>query len=491
MYFEEKLKLLVQSRHSLIYIITNEEERIEYVINQLIDEKLEHSIQYWDFIDGYQNNPNYNQKAKKNPLEALELIEKSISTTCITFILRDFHLFINDLSIIRKIKNLSKKLKYSNSQIIIIASELQIPLDLQEFVTIIEFPLPNIKEIKLELNRLFHIIQMKYKNNNIENLALAYKGLSLERIRQSIYKLSTYNKFNNDQDIIKNILEEKKQIIQQTDILDFYPTNHSLKDIGGLVNLKKWLKNRSHSFSPQAKNYGIPAPKGLLLVGIQGTGKSLSAKAISQEWQMPLLKLDVGKLFSGLVGESESRMRQMIKLSEASAPCILWIDEIDKIFTRINNNNDSGTTNRLYSSFLTWLSEKESSVFIVATANNIMYLPTEILRKGRFDEIFFLNLPNDAERLNIFKIHLMKIRPLTWKNYDLKKLSILTDQFSGAEIQQSIIEAMHNGFNDKREFTTEDIINAIQECIPLSFTDQNTIYSMQEWAKLGKVRSAS
>lgn len=490
MYFENKLKLLIKSRYTLIYIITNEEERIEYTITETIGKKLENSILYWDFIEGYQNNPNYNNKAKNNPLEALELIEHLTSTTYKTFVLRDFHLFLNDLSIIRKIKNLSRKLKNSNSNIIIIASEINIPFALKDIITTIDFPLPSLKEIQLELKRLFIIIKIEIVQDALEELALAYKGLSIERIRRSIYKISINSKFDNTKNIINYILEEKKQIIQQTDILEFYPTNHSLKDIGGLINLKRWLKQRSKAFSKQAKNYGIPTPKGLLLVGIQGTGKSLSAKAISREWQIPLLRLDIGKLFNSLVGESEARMRQMINICEASAPCILWIDEIDKTFTSLNNN-DSGTTNRVISSFLIWLSEKKSAVFVVATANNIFSLPTEMLRKGRFDEIFFLDLPNEQERQSIFQIHLMKIRPLTWQTYDLKKLSLLTNQFSGAEIKQSIIEGMMNSFNEKREFTTEDIIEAIKEFIPLAFTDQSNINSIQEWSKLGKIRNAS
>jgi len=489
MYFAEKLKVLLKSNHTFIYIVTNEEERIEYTIQTINKNQI--NIFYWDFIDGYQNNPNYQGKAQRNPLEALEFIETIKSITPQIFILRDFHLFINDISIIRKIKNLYKILKSSNSHVIILASEVQIPISLQEIIVLMEFPLPNFKEIKQELKRLLQITKIDLINKDIEDFALAYKGLSIERIRKSIYTLAIYNKFHSTEQIITNILEEKKQFIQQTDILDFYPATHSLQEIGGLINLKIWLQKRSNTFSLQAHNYGIPAPKGVLLVGIQGTGKSLSAKAIAKEWKIPLLKLDIGKLFNSLVGESEFRMRQMIKISEASAPCVLWIDEIDKTFNRMNNNNDGGTTNRVVSSFLTWLSEKESSVFVVATANNITYLPPEMLRKGRFDEIFFLDLPNEKERYNIFKIHLRKVRPHTWKNYDITHLSNLTNKFSGAEIEQCIIEAMHQGFYEKREFTTQDIISAITECIPLSFTNEDIINSIQKWVKTGKIRNAS
>ena len=283
---------------------------------------------------------------------------------------------------------------------------------------------------------------------------------------------------------------KKKRIIQQTDILDFCSSTKDLTDLGGFKNLKLWLQKRKYAFSQKAQNYGLPNPKGVLLVGIQGTGKSLSAKAISKEWQLPLLKLDIGKIFAGIVGESEIRIRKAIEISEQCSPCILWIDEIDKAFTKINYSTDSGTTNRVLGSFLTWLSEKNSKVFIVATSNSLSNLPSEIIRKGRFDEIFFLNLPQLEERTEIFKIHLKKIRPLTWNNYDINQLSEITHQFSGAEIEQVIIEAMYNGFYENREFTTLDIINCINDAIPLAFTDEENINYLQNYMKSGRVRIA-
>lgn len=488
MHFENELKLLLMSQHSLLYIVTDEEERLEYTISKIINRHFNSFIYYWDFIEGYYNNPNNLQKAAKNPLEALEFIEQLNSKTSKIFILKDFHLFMNDIAIIRKLKNIAKKLQKLKCHVIISAPEIQIPALLKNTLTVLIFPLPNIQEIQLELERLFNIMGIdsaKY----IQDLALAYKGFPINKIRRSISKFISSDKTMDR--IIDYILEEKRQLIEQTDILEFYNCNNKLEDIGGLIHLKSWLIKRSKAFSQQAQNYGLPAPKGILLVGIQGTGKSLSAKAISKQWKIPLLRLDIGKIFAGIVGESEKRMRKMIDLSEQSAPCILWIDEIDKAFSKLSQNTDSGTTNRVLSSFLTWLAEKDTQVFIVATANNIFALPTELVRKGRFDEIFFLDLPNREERANIFQIHLMKIRPLSWKNFDSDYLSSLTNGFSGAEIKQSIIEAMHNAFYEKREFNTVDIEKVIKEFIPLSFTDKSSISALQEWAKLGKVRLAS
>jgi SpoVK/Ycf46/Vps4 family AAA+-type ATPase len=226
-------------------------------------------------------------------------------------------------------------------------------------------------------------------------------------------------------------------------------------------------------------------------VGIQGTGKSLTAKAIAHHWHLPLLRLDVGRLFAGLVGESESRTRQMIQLAEALAPCVLWIDEIDKAFAGFDSRGDAGTTSRVFGTFITWLAEKTSPVFVVATANNIQALPPELLRKGRFDEIFFVGLPTKDERKAIFSVHLNHLRPHNLATYDLERLAYETPDFSGAEIEQSLIEAMHIGFSQNRDFTTEDVIESVSQIIPLARTAQAQVEALQDWAASGKARLAS
>ena len=315
-------------------------------------------------------------------------------------------------------------------------------------------------------------------------------GVIYERIRRalskSIAKCSTIN-----DNTLELVLIEKQQLISQTQILEFQPTSVTFDDIGGLNNLKIWLANRKQSFSEKAKLYGLPTPRGLLIAGVQGTGKSLTAKAIANDWQLPLLRLDIGRLFGGIVGESESRVRQMIQISEALAPCILWIDEIDKAFMEQSNRGDNGTSSRVLATFITWLSEKTSQVFVVATANNFYALPLEIIRKGRFDEIFFVNLPSKTERTQIFTVFLTQLRPNNIENYDLALLTNRSDGFSGAEIQQAIIEGMHFAFNEKREFTTADILKGLDQIIPLSQIDSERTKQLQDWALSGRVRLAS
>ena len=490
MKFTSELALFLKARYPILYINTIEEDRVEYIIRKNVKTNLNRSIYSWDFVDGYTNNPNNQGFAKRNPLQALELVERLNVETPALFLLKDFNRFLNDLSISRKLRNISRVLKLQPKTIIIIGSDVTIPKELQELITILDFQLPLEDEINNEIIRLIDSLNIKVESELIENLTQTCQGLSLERIRRVLSKIITTYK-TIDKNSIAVLLSEKKQIIGQTEILEYCSVNEKIMNLGGLTNLKDWLKKRKSAFSIQASNYGLPTPRGLLLIGIQGTGKSLTAKAIANEWQLPLLKLDVGKLFGGIVGESESRLRQMINLAETISPCILWIDEIDKAFTSTESKGDSGTSNRVLATFISWLSEKVKPVFVIATANNIDLLPLEILRKGRFDEIFFLDLPKKEEREEIFKIHLKQFRPDSWKSFDYLKLAQLSESFSGAEIRQSIIEGMYYAFYEKREFTTDDICQALKELIPLANLESNQMRKLQNWASSGQIRSAS
>jgi SpoVK/Ycf46/Vps4 family AAA+-type ATPase len=490
MKFNDELTLLLKARYPIIFINTIEEDRVEYVIRKHIKTNLNRSIYTWDFVDGYTNNPNNEGFAKRNPLQSLELIERLTPETPAIFLLKDFNRFLTDISISRKLKNVSRLLKLQPKTIIIIGSNFSIPIELQDLITVVQFQLPIKIEIAQELNRLIESLNLNVEAELFESLTQACQGLSLERIRRVLSKIiATYKTI--DANSISILLSEKKQIISQTEILEYWSVNEKITDIGGVENLKDWLKKRKSSFGIQAANYGLPTPRGLLLVGIQGTGKSLTAKAIATEWQLPLLKLDVGKLFGGIVGESESRLRQMIEVSETLAPCILWIDEIDKAFSTNENTNDGGTSNRVLGTFISWLSEKTKPVFVVATANNVERLPLEIIRKGRFDEIFFLDLPQNQEREQIFKIHIQEFRPNTWELFDYEKLGKLSESLSGAEIKQSIIEGMYHAFYEQREFTTDDICLALNEIIPLSQLESKQTKKLQDWASSGRIRLAS
>ncbi|MEL7331521.1 MAG: AAA family ATPase [Cyanobacteria bacterium J06560_2] len=491
MSFREELSLLVRSRYPLIYIPTREEERAESAIAACAEDLGgTRSVYTWDYVDGYQGNPTDNGFGRRNPLQALELIEKVPASAAAIFVLRDYHRFLEDIAISRKLRNLLKLLKSQPKNIVILAAELTIPSELSNIITVLEFPLPDAGEIRTEVERLLGATNSRLSPRDTDELVRSCQGLALERIRRVLARgIAAHGTFEPED--INLILEEKQQTIRQTQILEFYPASEKISDIGGLDSLKDWLIKRGGAFSERARQYGLPHPRGLMLVGIQGTGKSLTAKAIAHHWHLPLLRLDVGRLFGGLVGESESRTRQMIQLAEALAPCILWIDEIDKAFAGFDGRGDSGTTSRVFGTFITWLAEKASPVFVVATANNIQALPPEMLRRGRFDEIFFVGLPSQAEREAIFSVHLSRLRPHNLSSYDLQRLAYETPDFSGAEIEQSLIEAMHIGFSQNRDFTNDDVLEAVSQIIPLARTAQQQIEALQDWVSAGRARLAS
>ncbi len=491
MSFREEFKLLLRARYPLIYIPTYEEERVEAAIREEAANQGNRPVYTWDFVDGYQGNPNDAGFGRRNPLQALEFVEKLSASAPAVLILRDYHRFLEDVAIARKLRNLARLLKSQPKNIVLLSPRIAIPDDLTEVLTVLEFPLPAAPEIKTEVERLLAATGGNSLSAKVlDDLVRSCQGLSMERIRRVLARaIATHGELQPED--VDLVLEEKRQTIRQTQILDFYPATEQISDIGGLDNLKDWLLRRGGSFTEKARQYGLPHPRGLMLVGIQGTGKSLTAKAIAHHWHLPLLRLDVGRLFGGLVGESESRTRQMIQVAEALAPCILWIDEIDKAFSGLGSKGDAGTTSRVFGTFITWLAEKTSPVFVVATANDIQALPPEMLRKGRFDEIFFVGLPSQEERKAIFNVHLSRLRPHNLKSYEIDRLAYETPDFSGAEIEQTLIEAMHIGFSQNRDFATDDILEAASQIIPLARTAVEQIQKLQEWAASGRARLAS
>lgn len=489
--FQEEFGLLLRARYPLIYIPTVEEERVERAIAECARAQGNRAVCPWDFVDGYQHNPNDAGFARRNPLQALEYAEKLPPDAAAVLVLRDFHRFLDDVAIARKLRNLGRLLKSQPKNVVLLAPQVQIPEDLGETLTVLEFPLPSTDEVRAEIERLLAATGNVLPPRGLDELTRSSQGLSIDRLRRVMGRSIAQAGQLDPDDTAEAILAEKRQSIRQTQILDFYPAREQMSDIGGLDSLKEWLLRRGGAFSERARQYGLPYPRGLLLVGIQGTGKSLTAKAIAHHWHLPLLRLDVGRLFASLVGESESRTRQAIQIAEALAPCVLWIDEIDKAFAGATGRGDGGTTARVFGTFITWMAEKTSPVFVVATANDIQSLPPELLRKGRFDELFFVGLPDRAERREIFEVHLNRLRPQSLKDYDLDRLAYETPDFSGAEIEQAIVEAMHLAFSENRDFTTDDIVASVSQIVPLARTAREQVEALQDWAASGKARLAS
>lgn len=490
-----QLNLKIRARYPLLYIVTAEEEPVEEIIEKVANlSDPARRVLIWEIVRGW----NDNKSGKGSAMAALSRVASTERNQNTIFVLKDLHFILkyplNEryAPVVRELKNLTRELKRERNILILISHALEVPPELSEEVTVIDFPLPGVEEINALIKKSVEPEQLKVTGLAREQLVKACQGLSRTRIMR-VLALALASKKQVDDSDIEKVLEEKKQAIRQTGILEFFQTSESLKNVGGLQNLKSWVKMRKDAFTEEARRYGIPNPKGVLLVGIQGTGKSLSAKTIAHEWRLPLLRLDSGRLFGGIVGESESRVRQMIQLTEAIAPCVLWIDEIDKAFGNISSgmDGDSGTSRRVFGSLITWMQEKTAPVFIVATANNVRILPAELLRKGRFDEIFFLNLPNEIERQDIFKVHLNRLRPSRVRQFDLGLLARQAKDFSGAEIEQVIVDGMHIGFGSRRDFTTEDIMRAIEETVPLAAVAKEQIEGLKQWAVSAGARAAS
>ncbi len=481
------LELLIKSRTSLIWIKTKEEERLEKLLNSSCERLNIKRFICWDCVSGIKGLINEEGKFSNNPLGVLNWLKEQSSKVSTVLLVKDFHKFYDDPSINRTIKELSSTLKATSHNLIISSHLFPSSEDLDELMTILQLPLPDQKELKNLIKKIAMNTNSNLEEQDLNELSIASSGLTEIKLKQVTAKALAQRGRISREDI-KDILEEKKQVIARSEILEFFEAKSSQDDIGGLNILKVWLNQRYRAFSKEARDYGLPIPKGVLLVGAQGTGKSLTAKSISKSWSMPLLRLDVGRLFSSLVGSSEARTRETILRAEAMSPCILWIDEIDKGFGG-DARSDGGTSQRVLASLLTWMAEKESSVFVIATANAIDKLPAELLRKGRFDEIFFLDLPNSEERLSILDLHLKKRRPSY--SFPLSTIIDRTDGFSGAELEQAVIEGMHISFSEKRELMEKDLIKAVSELVPLSRTAKEQIDLLKKWASSGRARPAS
>jgi SpoVK/Ycf46/Vps4 family AAA+-type ATPase len=484
-----EIETLIRAKYPILYVVSWEERRVEEAV-QAVCKKLERQMHTWSITQGMKppvNRATGPAKPTSLPgeLEALALVHESTEFT--VFLLRDFHPYMKDYRVVRLLRDLAARLRGRSQTLILSGPTLNLPTDLEKDVTVVDFPLPNEDEINSTLDRVITAVKdnanvdSKIEGLQRELLVKSAQGLTLDEI-ESTFARSLVEKKRFDVEVI---LEEKKQIIRKGGLLEYYPAESHLKDVGGLDLLKDWLEKRTSSFTDEAKEFGIPSPKGILLLGVQGCGKSLVAKAIAAQWNLPLLKLDVGRIFGSLVGQSEENIRRAIKTAESVAPCVLWADELEKGFAGIGGSgvSDSGTTARVFATFLTWMSEKTSPVFMVATANDVSALPPEMLRKGRFDEIFFVDLPESKEREQIFTIHLKK-RKRDPAKFNLKQLSKATDGFSGAEIEQVVVGALYIAFDAKRELAQKDLLAEAKAVVPLSVMMREEIEELRTWASM-------
>ncbi len=489
--FVDEMNLYIRSRYPIIYLVTAEENRAERIIQQAAEETRK-PCYYWTVTEGFYNTSQFGDST--DPYTALQNIMHHTEPGI--FILKDFHPYLEEKKIVRKLRDILIHLKKSFKTIFIIAPVLELPPGLETGITPVDIPLPSTVELKKILLDIIQPLQETGKitanldEQLLEKVINASRGLSEIEAQNLFAKLIVSNK-DFDEDDLPFVVSEKKKIIRKSGILDYYGFIENMGSVGGLAKLKEWLHQRGMAFSQKARDFGLPEPKGVLLLGVQGCGKSLAAKATATLWNLPLLKLDVGKIFDSYIGSSEKNMRDAIRVAESLSPNILWLDEIEKAFSGMGSghNADSGTSTRVFGTFLTWMQEKTSPVFVIATANNIENLPPELLRKGRFDEIFFIDLPRPDEREIILEIHLKK-RNRDPANFDMPMLVEKTEGFSGAELEQLVISGLYKAFAEERDLNDDDIVVEIEETVPLSVTYKEYIGSLRKWAST-RARQAS
>ncbi len=487
----DEIKNLIRAQYPILYIETHEEDRAERILEAIaLDLGLD--FYSWTFPGGLWKQQEL-VEGDLDPLAVLQFINERDTNSL--FMLKDYHFAINEPEIKRALRNI-KSTNDIYTPIVITAPVLQLPVELEKKITVLELPLPDADEIAELIDGAIEQLRAWKPDAELpdevgrEALIKAGQGLTEQELENILAKSWTkYQRLD-----VKVMLEEKKQTIKKSGILEYYENLEEFSNVGGMDQLKEWLHRRGNAFSEKAERFGLPQPKGVLLTGIPGCGKSLIAKAVAGFWNMPLLKLDMGSIFSGLVGSSEENIRKALRVAEAVAPVVLFLDEIEKGLSgsESSGRTDGGTSSRVFGYLLSWLQDKTKPVFVIATANDISKLPPELLRPGRFDERFFVDLPTASEREEILAIHLRK-RNRDPEKFDLKHLAEISADYSGAELEQAIISAMYNVFTERpdEDITTEDVAEAIRNTIPLSVTKGRDLDRLRQWATTNAIFASS
>ncbi|HTN53648.1 MAG TPA: AAA family ATPase, partial [Anaeromyxobacter sp.] len=402
----------------------------------------------------------------------------------------------SDPAVVRALRELSHSLKSTFTTVVLLSPTLVIPPEIEKEVSVLDVPLPGYRDLLQLLKEIVDVVRRNHRarveltKDDADQLIRASLGLTLSEAESAFAKaIAVDGRLSRDD--VPLVLEEKRQVIRKSGLLEYFSPDRRLRDVGGLASLKRWLDRRGAAFSEAARRFGLPEPKGLLLLGVQGCGKSLTAKAIAAQWGLPLLRLDMGRIFSGLIGSSEENLRRAIRVAESVAPVVLWVDEIEKGLagTQSSGVSDGGVSARVFGALLTWLQEKTAPVFVVATANRIELLPPELLRKGRFDELFFIDLPALAERREILEIHVAR-RGRDPARFDLQRLAGAARGFSGAELEEAVVAGLYDAFADGVELDQGHLERALAEARPLSTTMAEEIGRLREWAR-SRTRPAS
>ncbi len=469
---QEQLGLLVRARYPLVMLLTHEEARAERLLAKVADTR-SMPLWRWSSTDGLRDAEGQTVPKTTTPEAALQVLAQQ--TRPALFCLADLHPYLDDPRLVRRLRDLASALGSRKQAVVLLGPVLKMPEELNKDIIVIDLPLPDRDEVARLLRVLLKARQIELPTDRFDRFVRGSLGLTENEIKRLYARiLLAGGRFTDDD--LHTLVDEKRRVIRRSKFLEFHESSDRIADVGGMDALKEWLRQRQAGFTRAARDFGLPEPKGVFLLGVQGCGKSLMAKAVSDMWQLPLLRLDVAALFQTSTNEEQS-LRETVKIAETLAPAVLWIDEIEKGFS---GREDAGGEGFGY--FLTWMQEKSKPVFVVTTANEVRSLPPELLRKGRFDEIFFVDLPNVHERLNIIEIHL-RLRQRDPDNFDLVQVSEETDRFSGAELEQVVVSAMFAAFAEGRSLSSNDLIDACRDMIPLAVTMDDRLKTLREWAR--------
>jgi len=427
----------------------------------------------------------YNSRDSAQMLANLE----SISVEA-TFILKDFHRHMDDPVVVRRLREVGQKFSTNGRTVILTAPSISVPPELGGLAEYLDLPLPDPQRLRQIVDETVvrvartHTLRRTLDSAGMDAIANNLRGLTEDEAERAVSQ-ALVGRYGLTPEIVTDVLQAKQELLKRSKMLDFVPVSDSLASVGGLENLKRWLGQRRGTWEAKAREFGLEPPRGVIILGVQGCGKSMCARAVAGEWKLPLVKFDTAAVYDKYIGETEKRIQKVFQVAEELAPCVLWIDELEKVFAGSGPDSasaDAGVSSRLLASFLSWMQERWAPVFVAATCNNVEALPPELIRKGRFDELFFVDLPSRGERKQILSIQLAK-RKRTPGNFDLEKIADSADGFSGAEIDAALQTAMYAAYSDGKELTSQSIVGALEATIPLSTTRAEEIESLRQWAR--------
>ena len=508
----DRMKVLINSSTPIVVMETVEEMRAVSLVRAACSD-LNLAVFEWTIADGLvrsgngaaafhpvgqpnvlaalQSRPETSKTAMYNtadPVQALANLETM--TIEAVFVLKDFHRHMDNPVVVRRLRDVGQKFSANRRTLVLTAPAIEMPPELASLVEFLDLPLPDPDRLREIIRETYtrlagtHSLKLQLEASGVDAMACNLRGLTEEAAERAISQ-TVVGRLALSPDCITDVLNAKKAMLKRSEMLEFVDTTDNMVSVGGLDNLKRWLEQRRGAWDDGALKFGLDPPKGVIILGVQGCGKSLCARAVAGEWKLPLVKFDTAAVYDKFIGETEKRIQKVFRVAEGLAPCILWIDELEKVFAGSGPDSasaDAGVSSRLLASFLSWMQERKSPVFVAATCNNVTVLPPELIRKGRFDELFFVDLPSAAERKQVFFIQLTK-RKRNPADYDLDRVAEAAKGFSGAEIESAVQTALFAAFARKQELSTEDLLTALSSTVPLSITRSEEISELRAWAK--------